>query len=681
MDTKPTYEELEQKVKELENIATERNRAAEALRESEEKYRTFAGNLPGTAYRVSIRENNRMEFFNDMVYPMTGYNVKELEGGKVCSIEPLIVQEDRADVVATVKNAIMEDKPFEVDYRLRHKDGEIRYFSERGRPICGPDGDSLYIDGVIVDITDRKRAEDALRESKEFAENLVTSMKDGFSVLDNKGVHLNVNPAFCQMTGFMREELIGTGPPHLYWPAEEYEKIEAAFQKTLRGVFEDFELIFKRKNGERFPVVVSPAQILDKKGNVTSYFATVKDITDRKRAEEEARLIKHCVDNASDAVFWVDNKANFTYVNEAACRHMGYPRNELLSMKVHDVDPLHQKDNWPDFWREFKDKGSLFFESMNRSKDGRVFPVEIAVSYLEHEGREIMHAYVRDITERKQAQERLGMEKGKLDSIVRGIGAGLALLDADAKITWSNDILHEWFGPDAKIVGKYCYELYDLKNPQQECSALLAASSGGVEQGEVFAHTINGDERCFQLVTSPIRNEWGEMVQLLELTLDITERKQAEQALREKEAELVLKTNNLEEVNTALRVLLKRREEDKGELEEKVLSNVKQLVVPYIERLKKTTLDTNQMSCVDILESNLKEIVSPFSCKLSSKYLGLTPTEIRVANLVKEGKTTKEIAEFMHLSGKTIECHRDNIRKKLGLKNRKMNLRTYLLSM
>jgi DNA-binding CsgD family transcriptional regulator len=135
-----------------------------------------------------------------------------------------------------------------------------------------------------------------------------------------------------------------------------------------------------------------------------------------------------------------------------------------------------------------------------------------------------------------------------------------------------------------------------------------------------------------------------------------------------------------ENVNTALRVLLKRREEDKAELEEKVLSNVRDLVLPYMERLRQTRLDANQMLCLDILESNLNDIISPFARKLSSKYLSLTPTEIRVANLVKEGKTTKEIAEFMHLSDKTIESHRNNVRKKLGIKGKKTNLRTRLLS-
>ena len=126
-----------------------------------------------------------------------------------------------------------------------------------------------------VELSERKRAGEALRESKEFSENLIASMKDGFSALDKQGVHMNVNQAFCEMTGFTREELIGSGPPHLYWPEEEYENIETAFRKTLNREFHEFELMFKRKNGERFPVIASPSCLLDDKGNVVAYYATV----------------------------------------------------------------------------------------------------------------------------------------------------------------------------------------------------------------------------------------------------------------------------------------------------------------------------------------------------------------------------------------------------------------------
>ena len=166
-----------------------------------------------------------------------------------------------------------------------------------------------------------------------------------------------------------------------------------------------------------------------------------------------------------------------------------------------------------------------------------------------------------------------------------------------------------------------------------------------------------------------------------ELKQEISEHKQAEETLKEKEEELSIKTNSLEEVNTALKVLLKRRDEDKTELEENLLSNVKELVVPFLLKVKNSQLNPKQLSYINIVESNLNEIISPFLRNLSSKWLNLTPTEIRVAHLIKEGKTTKEIGEMMALSPRTIETHRKNIRKKLGIEKNKGNLRSHLLTL
>ena len=109
--------------------------------------------------------------------------------------------------------------------------------------------------------------------------------------------------------------------------------------------------------------------------------------------------------------------------------------------------------------------------------------------------------------------------------------------------------------------------------------------------------------------------------------------------------------------------------------------NIKGLIAPYAEKLKKTGLDARQMAYLKILESNLNDITSPFAHKFSSKYFRLTPTEIQIACLVKDGKTTKQIAGLLNLSLRTIESHRQNIRMKIGAKNRKENLRSLLLSM
>ena len=158
------------------------------------------------------------------------------------------------------------------------------------------------------------------------------------------------------------------------------------------------------------------------------------------------------------------------------------------------------------------------------------------------------------------------------------------------------------------------------------------------------------------------------------LIKEIHERKEAE-------ASLLVQSQHLEEVNTALKVLLKQREDDKKALEEAVVSNVKELIFPYIERLRQYSSSENQKTLLGILEANLNNIVSPFISKISSKILNFTPMEIKVANLVREGRTNKEIADLLFLSINTVLVHRHHIRTKLGIKNKKANLRSHLLSL
>ncbi len=175
--------------------------------------------------------------------------------------------------------------------------------------------------------------------------------------------------------------------------------------------------------------------------------------------------------------------------------------------------------------------------------------------------------------------------------------------------------------------------------------------------------------------------DYGGKRAILAAAYNITKRKQAQDSLLQRERQLESQTRDLEEANTALKVLLKHREQDKTELEEKVLVNFKELILPYIEKLKMTDLKSRQKMYLEIVENNLKEIISPFMRNLSSKYQALTPMEIQVAGLVKEGKTTKDIAELLSRSHRAIEFHRNNLRKKIGLTHQKANLRSYLQSL
>jgi len=154
--------------------------------------------------------------------------------------------------------------------------------------------------------------------------------------------------------------------------------------------------------------------------------------------------------------------------------------------------------------------------------------------------------------------------------------------------------------------------------------------------------------------------------------------RESERSLIESQAHLKRQSEHLQEVNSALKVLLKKSAENKKEIEENILANIRELVQPYLGKIEEKTLNENQKVYLGIVRSNLDEIISPFSRQLITRHLNLTPAEISVAKLIKQGKSTKEIASLLCLSGKTIETQRRSIRRKLGLNGKKINLKTYL---
>jgi PAS domain S-box-containing protein len=303
-------------------------------------------------------------------------------------------------------------------------------------------------------------------------------------------------------------------------------------------------------------------------------------------------------------------------------------------------------------------------------KDGKVVAVTMAVT---------------DITEIKKVYKALQESEAQKQAILDASIDRIRLSDTDMRIIWANQT-HERelnIAPE-DLRGKFCYQVFvgrDTSCP--ECPSIKAIKSGQIEHSVLTRPSPGNKEEKTYLdsYAVPLKDEAGDIESCIQITRNITEEVPAEKALQEREKELKVKTMSLEEVNTALRVLLKKRDEDKTELEEKVLSNVKKLVVPYLEKLEKTGLNDSQKTYVGILESHLNDIISPFLRTLSSKYLNISPTEIQAANLVKQGKTTKDIAESLNSSIRAIEFHRNNLRNKLGLKNKKANLRSYLLSL
>lgn len=184
--------------------------------------------------------------------------------------------------------------------------------------------------------------------------------------------------------------------------------------------------------------------------------------------------------------------------------------------------------------------------------------------------------------------------------------------------------------------------------------------------------------------SNPIYNENGFYAGGINVVLDISDRKKAEQKQEDLnrilEKKVKERTCELENVNTALKVLLKKRENDQKEIEDKIYQNFELLILPFFRKLKDSSSISDMNNIIGILESNLMEIVSPFSKKLSDPLIKMTPTEIQIASLIKQGQSNKEISKSLHISVRTVANHRHNIRNKLGLVSQKINLRTYLSS-
>jgi PAS domain S-box-containing protein len=186
--------------------------------------------------------------------------------------------------------------------------------------------------------------------------------------------------------------------------------------------------------------------------------------------------------------------------------------------------------------------------------------------------------------------------------------------------------------------------------------------------------------RAKDLLESQVQERTEKLVQVNQnLRKEIVERRKTLRALRTSQARLAEKSTHLQEVNSALRVLLKKREEDQSEMAEKVLYNVMKMALPCLEYLKRTDLNKQQQSLVSVMESILEEITSGFSRHLALEFLNLTPSEIQIAKLINLGQTTQEIADFYNVSVRTVETHRYNLRKKIGIKSKRTNLRTWLL--
>ncbi len=725
MSEKPTYEELEQRVKELEKESAKLKRAERALQESEEKYRLLVNNLPGIVYKGY--KDWSVEFFDQKTQWLTGYDADEFNSRNM-KWSDVIVEKDFEDVKEHFKQALNTGQSYVREYRIKAKSGDIIWIQERGQIVCDDKGDMKYVDGVFFDITDRKQAEEALRESEKKFRNIFEFSPMGIHMYkletNDRLVFTDANPAADHILEIDNMQFVGKTIEEAFPPLINTEVPERYRRACVQGETWQTEQIAYEDKQIKGAFQVHAFQTAQ--GTMAAMFL---DITDRKRIEEELweseKFLQTMFDAIQDGISVLDKDLNILRVNNTMKKWYAHAI-PITGKKCYEV--YHGRTKRCEICPSIRalETSRLQMDIVPLIESGQ------SVGWLELYSFPIMDndgspsgivEYVRNITERKKAELALRESEQRFRTV------------ADFTYDWES-----WIAPD----GTYIYvspsferiteyqaqefinrtELLDKIIHPDDHNFLSRHLEEEMESKnalniEFRIITSSGDERWIAHICQPVYGDDGNFLgrrasnrditekkqgetalrrahdelekrveerttELMktnkELKAEISNRKKAEKALKQRGVELEIKTIGLEEANTALKVLLKQREEDKIELGEKVLLNVRDLVLPYMEKLKMKKLGEKQRAYIGIIESNLNDIVSPFVHGLSSKLIKLSPTELQVSNLIKQGNTTKEIAEIMNLATSTIDFHRNNIRKKFGIKNKKTNLRTYLSS-
>ncbi|MFA5904812.1 MAG: PAS domain S-box protein [Desulfobacula sp.] len=410
---------------------------------------------------------------------------------------------------------------------------------------------------------------------------------------------------------------------------------------------------------------------------------------ERRQAEEKLQQYKSIVAGSNDIMALVDTNLVHLAANDALLNAFGKTREEIIG---HSVSELVDDEFFNETIRPCAEK--CMTGVTVRFSSWLEFPVRgrryLEIEYSPYNGDDnkikgfVVNA--RDNTDLKNARDLLELKQLRLETVLNNIDLSIYITDLKTyEILFMNKYLKQFFSED--LIGKVCWQSFreNQDGPCEFCTNRNLIDAAGKPTGSNIMVVYNQKrDKWYEKNDSVIPWIDGSLVHL-GITRDITGQKRLEEKQKRiktiLEEKVKIRTAELEDMNTALKVLLKKREEDKVEIEDQIFANHKFLLFPIINNLKKNLLKPNDQDMMNILESELKNILSPFSKKLSDQMINLTPTEIHVADLIKLGKSNKEISTLLDSSVHTIARHRESIRKKTGLKNKKTNLRSFLMTL
>jgi PAS domain S-box-containing protein len=524
----------------------------------------------------------------------------------------------------------------------------------------------------------RSQVEEKLRESEEKFRLAFRTSPDCINLnrLED-GLYIDINDGFTSVIGYSRQEVIGKSSLELnIWKnPKDRDRLVSKLKKD--GVVENLEAVFRRKNG-KLSIGLMSARIITLHDEDVILSIT-RDITKLKRAEKalrEREMQYRTLADSGIALIWTSGPdKRCDYFNKPWLDFTGRTMEQEIgdgwTAGVHPDDLPQCLHTYVTAF-EKREKFSMEYRLQHISGEYR-WVQEDGLPRFDAKGRFLGYiGHCLDITEGKKVKEKLRDSEEKFSLAFRISPNAIIINHAeDGKFIDANDAFFSMTGyMREEIMANTAMDLNLWADEKDRCRIITDLFHGKTVVGKTLMFRKKNRELITGLFSAQIMKLKKETL-ILSCINDISDLKQLESEQEKKQIEL-------ENINTALNILLKKRERDNQEMNEKIYSNYESVVLPLCHRLKNSLQHKHQQVLADMLEASLKEVTSPFAKRLSDPLVMLTPAEIQIAQMIKQGLSNKEIALSLNCSIKTIDSHRTNIRRKLGLKNMKLNLRSYL---
>ncbi|MDQ1335358.1 MAG: Histidine kinase [Thermodesulfobacteriota bacterium] len=540
MAKKPHYEELEQRIGELEQETIELKRTAAVLRQSEERYRTVLDSIEEAYFEVDLAGN--FTFFNDSLCRMLGYSREELLGKNNREYMP---PESSREILALFSQLYRTGKPVKkVVYEIIGKDG-LRHFHELSASLMkDATGKPIGFRGISHDITDLKKAWDALRESEAKYRSILEGIEEGYYETDLAGNFTFFNDPMLKVGGYSSDEFMQTNF-RSYSDEETIEKVHMVFNSvyvTGRSV-RAFEWKIRRKDGSEGYIEASVSLMRNSTDEPIGFRGLVRDVTQRKAMDERLReseeRYRNIFNNSTDFVYVLDLKGNFTDVNQAAERVTGYKRDELLKMNFRDYSSPSAHQEILDAFHQIFDTGKPLqdFRLEVTVKDGIKKYFETSVGPLRKGGNIVgFQGSSRDITRSVEAERALRRSEAKYRMILESIEDGYYEVDLKGRFVFFNDALCSIYRYSRnELLGMSIGDLTDPETSRKGYEVFHAVfATGNPSKGfEWKGLQKDGSEIHLAASVSLVRDGDGQPIGFRGLVRDITESRRLQSQLQQ----------------------------------------------------------------------------------------------------------------------------------------------------